>query len=344
VTGLSPWLTHGVLHVPEVLAALRARGPLPEGHKLVAELGWREFFHHAWRHDGDGIFRSLHAGPRPDAAYARRLPDDVREGRTGVPVIDRAVQTLYATGRLHNHARMWLASYLVHLRHVHWRAGADWLYAHLLDGDLASNHLSWQWVAGTGSAKPYLFNAENVARYAPRDWHSPGTVIDTGYDTMDAIARGERSAVHGPGALLGHDEPALVATPPEGLFDAPDASRVAGRRVWLVHPWSLADPPADADLVVAVADRAFHARWPWDARRWAFVGARLRSLTPLRWCAEAPILRAALSAAREVRGVANLHLGTAFDGLGLAPMPRAFADPPRRCRSFSAFWAAVRGA
>ena len=96
---------------------------------------------------------------------------------------------LYATGMLHNHARMWLASYVVHVRKVHWRAGADWLYGHLLDGDLASNHLSWQWVAGTGSAKPYLFNAENVARFAPAAWHSPGSVIDTSYEALDAWAR-----------------------------------------------------------------------------------------------------------------------------------------------------------
>jgi hypothetical protein len=42
------------------------------------------------------------------------------------------VRQLYATGYLHNHARMWLASYAVHLRKVHWRAGADWMFGHLL--------------------------------------------------------------------------------------------------------------------------------------------------------------------------------------------------------------------
>ena len=87
---------------------------------------------------------------------------------------------------------MWLASYVVHLRKVHWRAGADWLVAHLLDGDLASNHLSWQWEAGTGSNKPYLFNADNVARYAPAQWHSAGSVIDASYETLDAMARSPR--------------------------------------------------------------------------------------------------------------------------------------------------------
>jgi hypothetical protein len=88
------------------------------------------------------------AAVRP-AAYVRELPTEIRQGCTGVPVIDEAVYALYANGTLHNHARMGLASYVVHVRKVHWRAGADWLYSHLLDGDLASNHLSWQWVAGT---------------------------------------------------------------------------------------------------------------------------------------------------------------------------------------------------
>ncbi len=84
---------------------------------------------------------------------------------------------------------MWSASDVVHLRKVHWRVAAVWLYGHLLDGDLASNHLSWQWVAGTGSRKPCLFNADNVARYAPAAWHSPGSVIDRSYEALDAIAR-----------------------------------------------------------------------------------------------------------------------------------------------------------
>jgi deoxyribodipyrimidine photo-lyase len=67
----------------------------------------------------------------------------------------------------------------------------------LLDGDLASNHLSWQWVAGTGSSKPYLFNADNVARYAPAPWHSQGSVIDQSYEAqpLDAfIAAQDRRA------------------------------------------------------------------------------------------------------------------------------------------------------
>jgi deoxyribodipyrimidine photo-lyase len=334
VTHLSPYLTHGLLLMPDVMAALQLR----REHKLVFELGWREFFHHAWRHDGEAIFELLHEGPLPDAVYTRTLPADIREGRTGVAAIDQAVRTLYATGYVHNHSRMWLASYIVHLRKVHWRAGADWLYAHLLDGDLASNHLSWQWVAGTGSHKPYLFNADNVHRYADAPWHSAGTVIDAGYEALDRIAhspcavpaeRGEHAAVA---------EPPLLDVPPADFaFAAPDAAAVKDRDVWLVHSWSLADAP-EGSTPIAVLDAAFHCAWPWSERRWRFVGTRMAALASHRWIGERDMLHAALAAARSVRGLHNLHLGSAFDTFNLAPMPRAFTDPPTRCRSFSAFW------
>ena len=283
VTGLSPYLTHGLLTLREVLAGVLQRELLPVQHELVFELGWREYFRHAWAHAGDGILRSRHPGPRPDEAYDPVLPADIRQARTGVPVIDEAVRTLYATGTLHNHARMWLASYVVHLRHVHWRAGADWMVAHLLDGDLASNHLSWQWVAGTGSRKPYLFNADNVARYAPAHWHSAGSSVDRSYEALERIARSLRAAAPGadpdlpdiaqaPEASEGAEgsemgemaeasgatgtteatatpEPPLHRTPPALLgLHAPDAAiaeRLRGREVWLVHPWALRAPPPD---------------------------------------------------------------------------------------------------
>jgi hypothetical protein len=44
---------------------------------------------------------------------------------------------------------------------VDWRAGASWMQRLLLDGDQASNTLSWQWVASTFGSKPYFFNKEN---------------------------------------------------------------------------------------------------------------------------------------------------------------------------------------
>ena len=340
VTRLSPYLTHGMLSLPHVVEQLRLQHGIGLEHKLMQELGWRAFFQHAWRHDGEGIFASLHPGPLPDAAYAQELPADIREGRSGVPVIDQAVRALYREGYVHNHARMWLASYVVHLRKVHWRAGADWMVGHLLDGDLGSNHLSWQWVAGTGSSKPYLFNVDNVTKYAPAAWHSPGTAIDTSYAALHALAHQPRDDGPEPGEHCSIAEPALLHTPPMHGFSLPDARAIAGRDVWLVHPWSLGEPPADL-LPVALCDAAFHARWPWSAARWRFVAARMAAITPLRWFATQAELQLALAAARTVQGWANLHLGDSFAMQGLSQPPLAFAEPATRCRSFFAFWPGV---
>ncbi len=340
VTRLSPYITHGFLSLPQVVQCLRDRHGIGTDHKLVQELGWRAFFQHAWRHDGEGILTSLHHGPLPDSAYARELPADIRQGRSGVPAIDQAVRALYATGYVHNHARMWLASYCVHMRKVHWRAGADWMLGHLLDGDLGSNHLSWQWVAGTGSSKPYLFNADNVAKYAPTAWHSRGTVIDTSYDALHGLAHQPRDGGPEPGEHRGITAPDLLRSPPAHGFRRPDARAIAGCDVWLVHPWSLGEVPAGC-LPVAVCDADVHARWPWSAARWQWVAARMAAMTPLRWFATGAELRLALAAAGSVRGWANPHLGPALSALDLAEPPLAFGEPAARCRSFSAFWSRV---
>jgi deoxyribodipyrimidine photo-lyase len=347
VTGLSPYLTHGLVTLREVLAGVLDREPLPVQHKLVFELGWREFFRHAWAHQGDRILESLHEGPRADAAYARTLPADIREARTGVPAIDQAVKALYANGTLHNHARMWLASYVVHLRHVHWRAGADWLVAHLLDGDLASNHLSWQWVAGTGSHKPYLFNAENVARYAPPAWHSEGTVIDQPYEALDRAAHAAHSvAGSGPATAAATPEPALHAAPPARLRlgppDAATASRLRGREVWLVHPWALRPPPADvpADAVrIGLYLDEHHRDWPWPAARWHWVDDAMAAVAPERWACTTAQAAAALAGAARVRTVDDPHLTRWLKRLArLDAAPTLFPLVERRCSSFSQWW------
>ncbi len=167
VTMLSPYIRHGVLGLAEVRDRALALVRTPEdATKLVTELGWRDYWQQVQAALGDGITRDIE---RPAAGCRKsqldRVPDDVLAGSTGLACIDAFIETLHATGWLHNHERMWLASWLVHVRGVRWQAGADWFLEHLLDGDPASNHLSWQWVAGTFSAKPYIFNRENLETF-----------------------------------------------------------------------------------------------------------------------------------------------------------------------------------
>lgn len=167
VTRLSAYVRHGVLSLPEIRdAALATVRRAEQAAKLVQELAWRDYWQRVYAEIGDGIWQDREpykTGFRAQE-YARELPQDVADSTTGSACIDAFSRELRDTGYLHNHARMWLAAYLVHWRHVAWQVGAHWFLEHLLDGDPASNNLSWQWVASTFSTKPYLFNRENLER------------------------------------------------------------------------------------------------------------------------------------------------------------------------------------
>ncbi len=165
VTRLSPYLRHGVLSLYEVRRiALEHAG---EGAgKLVNELAWRDYWQRVYGSIGNGIWqdREPYKTGFQASDYAAEVSPDLRSGKTGLVCMDSFVQELEETGYLHNHPRMWLAAYLVHHRRIRWQAGASWFLEHLLDGDPASNNLSWQWVASTFSTKPYFFDKGNLER------------------------------------------------------------------------------------------------------------------------------------------------------------------------------------
>jgi deoxyribodipyrimidine photo-lyase len=169
VTGLSPYLRHGVLTLGLVWRHARERVADPErdAGKFASELAWRDYWQRLYAQLGEGVWEDREAyktGLLP-GAYAAALPADLEEGRTGLACMDAFREELHGTGYLHNHARMWVAAYVVHWRRVRWQAGARWFLSYLLDGDAASNNLSWQWVASTFSHKPYFFNRENLEKY-----------------------------------------------------------------------------------------------------------------------------------------------------------------------------------
>ncbi len=163
VTRLSPYLRHGCLNLGEAIQATKKLAS-SGADKLLFEFAWRDYWRKVWYANGHAIDSDM----EPEKVRLRRLAvsDDVQAAATGLPCMDHFVETLNQSGYLHNHARMWLASYMVHWRGVDWRAGASWMQGLLLDGDQASNNLSWQWVASTFGSKPYFFNKENLSKYS----------------------------------------------------------------------------------------------------------------------------------------------------------------------------------
>ena len=80
---------------------------------------------------------------------------------------------LKETGYLHNHARMWFASIWIFTLKLPWQLGADFFLKHLLDGDAASNTLSWRWVAGLQTkGKHYLATTWNINKFSAQKYEN----------------------------------------------------------------------------------------------------------------------------------------------------------------------------
>ncbi|MBH8565488.1 deoxyribodipyrimidine photo-lyase [Nostoc sp. CENA67] len=168
VTRLSPYIRYGVLSLREIRDHVLDNVKHPDdATKLINELGWRDYWQRLYVKLGNGIWENQeeYKTGYTQKDYAPDLPEDIKQGSTERVCIDSLSRELQETGYLHNHARMWLAAYIVHWRRIRWQAGAKWFLEHLLDGDPASNNMSWQWVASTFSHKPYFFNRENLERY-----------------------------------------------------------------------------------------------------------------------------------------------------------------------------------
>ena len=170
-TALSPFLRRRLLLEEEVVAAARAAHGVEGAGRFVEEVFWRSYFKgHLETHPAAWTgYAALVAEGRNRLATQPGLHrgyEDAVAGRTGIEGFDDWAGELVETGWLHNHARMWFASIWTFTLRLPWALGADFFLRHLLDGDPASNTLSWRWVAGLHTrGKAYAATAENIRRH-----------------------------------------------------------------------------------------------------------------------------------------------------------------------------------
>ncbi|WP_421976458.1 FAD-binding domain-containing protein [Roseivirga seohaensis] len=181
ISYLSPYISRGVISTKQLFAhALNQDLKWWEKEKFVQELVWRDYWQQVWIAKGDLINKDL---KQPQSKVNNHLiPKSIIDGNTGIEAVDEAIETLKKTGYMHNHMRMYVASMVCNIAQCQWLAPAQWMYGHLLDGDWASNALSWQWVAGANANKKYYANQENINHYFFTS--QKNTFLDHGYEVL----------------------------------------------------------------------------------------------------------------------------------------------------------------
>ncbi len=188
-SGLSPYLRRRLITESEVVAAARDAFGDRGAEKFVSEVFWRTYFkgHLETHPEAWTDYRAFAAADRERLAAEpglRRTYEKAVEGRTGIEGFDDWVCELVETGWLHNHTRMWFASIWIFTLRLPWALGADFFMRHLVDGDPASNTLSWRWVAGLHTrGKHYVARAENIRRYTEGRFDPVG--LDEYPDALD---------------------------------------------------------------------------------------------------------------------------------------------------------------
>jgi deoxyribodipyrimidine photo-lyase len=164
VSYLSPYISRGVISINQVRNSVLKRGlKTYQTERFIQELLWREYWQRVWQDLGDKLFADI-KHVQPDVVNYQ-MPVAVNEANTGIKIMDDMIENLYESGYMHNHVRMYTAAICCNIAKSHWMQPSRWLYYHLLDGDLASNMLSWQWVAGSFSNKKYYCTQDNINRY-----------------------------------------------------------------------------------------------------------------------------------------------------------------------------------
>ena len=205
VSVLSPYIRHRMVTEEEVLSAVLGRYAPSTAEKFIQEVFWRTYWK-GWLEMRPGVWVAYRAEVAQgldrvgSEAGLRRDWEAACRGETGIDAFDHWARELVETGYMHNHARMWFASIWIFTLRLPWALGADFFLRHLLDGDPASNTLSWRWVGGLQTlGKHYIARPSNIARYTEGRFAPEG--LETGAGPLEGPAHPERRPMPESGAI-----------------------------------------------------------------------------------------------------------------------------------------------
>ena len=165
---LSPFIRYRIISEENVLKKVLEKYELRDCEKFVQEIYWRTYWK-GWLEHRPSVYSDYLEDRNKliEELGNKKFYLNAISGNTNLSFFNKWVNTLKEDGYLHNHVRMWFASIWIFTLKLPWQLGADFFMQHLLDGDPASNTLSWRWVAGIHTkGKNYLARKSNIEKYS----------------------------------------------------------------------------------------------------------------------------------------------------------------------------------
>ena len=167
ISGLSPYITHGVINEKEVIEKSLSKFSFSKNEKFIQEVLWRTYWK-GWLELRPNVWtdylvelNKIREEYKDNQNYKNAI-----DGKTNIECFNYWVKELKENNYLHNHTRMWFASIWIFTLELPWQLGAEFFMHHLYDGDSASNTLGWRWVAGIQTqGKHYLASEWNIKKF-----------------------------------------------------------------------------------------------------------------------------------------------------------------------------------
>ena len=163
VSCLSPYITHRLINEYETAKLVLKKYPFQKVDKFIQEIFWRVYWK-GWLELRPKVWTDFIEDLKTikeDEKYLKAV-----KGETEIECFNDWVNELKNFNYLHNHTRMLFASIWIFTLGLPWQKGAEFFMKHLLDGDAASNTLSWRWVAGLQTkGKHYVAQSWNISKF-----------------------------------------------------------------------------------------------------------------------------------------------------------------------------------
>ncbi|MGI9617000.1 MAG: hypothetical protein ACR2QO_29055, partial [Acidimicrobiales bacterium] len=283
VSGLSPWIRHGLLDLPRLWDDV-ADGPPDDVRTFRGALLWQEYARHRYAR------RRPSTGPATDktAVPASQRSSSGRGWDRQMGCVELPLEELEEDGWLVDPARRWLAVHWLGRDHDDPDDGEEHFFRHLLDGSRAANRLGWQ------RAHRSVVTRWDVEEHAPGLCASCELVADCPIEQdrplRDASNESAPSDDADPDDPILHHDADVVSTTGPRMSIAVDptgaGSTVAPEAVWLTAE-SLGDGDpalaANPDLpAVFVFDEPLLANLRLSSKRLVFLVETLGDLATRR--------------------------------------------------------------